>query len=75
MKFTDGGDLDGPGPFRPKKRGTERPLQKPTALLVLVFVEAARFWGGPLLAPWRTNLSHSLTDGDLFFFPAICNNS
>jgi hypothetical protein len=32
--------------FRPKKHGTERPLQNPHILLAVGFVEAARSWAG-----------------------------
>jgi hypothetical protein len=53
-------DLAGPRicPFRPEEHGTERPLQNRPALLVVGFVEAARFLGGQSLTLSRTKLSH-----------------
>jgi hypothetical protein len=38
----------------------EGPLQNHHALWVAGFVEAARFWGGQMLAPLSTKLSHYL---------------
>jgi len=47
-----------PCPLRPEVHGTERPLQNRRALLVVGFVEAARFLGGQPFVPSRPNLSH-----------------
>jgi hypothetical protein len=43
-------------PFRPEMHGTERPLQNRNSLLLMGFVEAARFLGGQPFGPSKVNL-------------------